>query len=203
MPTTGSRRVPLDALLEAAAAGDLPAWTRAGEQRREHMRRVGELLGEWAAALGLSDTERTRWRAAGYLHDALREAPPEELRAEVPPELRKAAGKLLHGPAAAERLRAAGVRDESFLRAVTYHTIGHPDLDELGAALFIADYIEPGRRHQPEWLEELRARMPAEREEVLREVLRARLERLLRDGRPVRAETVALWNRLVGATAHA
>jgi len=167
------------------------------------MQRVAHLLGDWAERLGLSGRDCTRWRAAGYLHDALRETPPDELRPVVPQELRNLAGKLLHGPAAAERLRADGLEDEDLLRAVTYHTIGHPDFDRLGCALFIADYIEPGRRYDPETLAVLRARMPAAHAEVLRTVLRARRDRLLREGRPMRPETVAFWNRINSVPAHA
>jgi HD superfamily phosphohydrolase YqeK len=194
--------VPPAALLEAAAAGRLPVWSHVGKKRFAHMRRVADLLGDWADRLELSADDRIRWRAAGYLHDALRESPHDELRALVPASLTGLAGKLLHGPAAAERLRADGVEDENFLRAVAYHTIGHPDLDQLGRALFIADYIEPGRRYDPDLLADLRARMPAARDEVLRAVLRARLDRLLREGRPMRTETVAFWNVVNGAHAH-
>jgi predicted HD superfamily hydrolase involved in NAD metabolism len=190
------------ALLEAAAAGRLPAWSQVSAPRLAHMRRVSELLGEWADRLDLPAAERTRWRAAGYLHDALRETAPDELRPLVPDALKDLAGKLLHGPAAAERLRAEGVEDEDLLRAVAYHTIGHPELDELGRALFVADYIEPGRRYDPEGLAVLRARMPAARDSVLRHVLRARLDRLLREGRTMRPETVAFWNVVNGAPAH-
>jgi HD superfamily phosphohydrolase YqeK len=194
MPGTGSRRVPPDDLLEAAAAGRLPDWARVSDRRRAHMERVADLLGTWAAALGLTAAEQTRWKAAGFLHDALRETPPEDLRSQVPEPLRGLAGKLLHGPAAATRLRAEGVHDEAFLRAVAYHTLGHPELDDLGRALFIADYIEPGRRHDPTHLAALRARMPDARADVLVDVLRNRLTRLLRETRPMRPETVAFWN---------
>lgn len=183
-------------LLEAAAQGELPAWAQVSERRRAHMQRVAELIGAWADALELSAAEQTRWRAAGFLHDALRESPPRELRPIVPAELQNIPDKLLHGPAVAARLRQEGVTDESLLRAVAYHTIGHPDLDELGRALFIADYIEPGRNYTPEYLAELRARMPAARDSVLRDVLRARIERLLAEGRAIRAETAAFWNTI-------
>lgn len=160
------------------------------------MRRVSDLLGQWADALDLRPAERVRWRAAGYLHDALRETPPDELLPLVPSGMKTLPGKLLHGPAAAGRLRAEGVEDEDLLRAIAYHTIGHPRLDRLGRALFIADYVEPGRRYDADGLAALRARMPAAHHDVLRDVLRARLDRLLREGRPMRAETVAFWNSL-------
>lgn len=193
--------MPHAALLDAAASGTLPEWSHVSGHRLAHMRRVSELLGDWADALDLRPHEKVRWRAAGYLHDALRETSPDELRPMVPPALRGLAGKLLHGPAAAARLRAEGIADEAFLTAVAYHTLGHPDLDDMGRALFIADYIEPGRRYEPAWLATLRARMPAGRDAVLREVLRARIDRQLREGRPMRPETVAFWNAVSGAPA--
>lgn len=203
MPRTGSLRVRPAALLEDAASGRLPGWSRVGEQRLAHMQRVSSLLGDWADALDLAPADRIRWRAAGYLHDALRETPPDELRPLVPDALKDLAGKLLHGPAAAVRLRGEGIDDEDFLRAVAYHTIGHPGLEELGRALFIADYIEPGRKYEPQRLATLRARMPAARDDVLRDVLRSRIDRLLRDGRPMRPETVGFWNVVNGVPAHA
>jgi HD superfamily phosphohydrolase YqeK len=192
--------VPLAALLEDAAAGRLPQWAQAGRARREHIERVATLLGSWAETLDLSPDDQTRWRAAGYLHDALRDAPPDTLREHVSESFRSIGGKLLHGPAAAARLRADGIDDEPLLRAVAYHTIGHPELDTLGRALFIADYIEPGRKHEPAKLAALRARMPADFGDVLREVLRARMSRVITEGRPIRSETAAFWNAVNGGS---
>jgi HD superfamily phosphohydrolase YqeK len=188
-------------LLDEAARGRLPGWARATRTRCEHMERVAALMGAWAEALGLPESERVRWRAAGWLHDALRDAPPDELRAMVPAALRSMGGRVLHGPAAAARLRDDGVEDEALLLAIAYHTTGHPELDEMGRALFIADYIEPGRRYEPARLAVLRARMPAAAGAVLRDVLHARLERLLRERRPIRAETAAFWNTVNGGAA--
>jgi HD superfamily phosphohydrolase YqeK len=186
----------LHPLIERAAQGELPVWSMPTSHRLGHMQRVAALLGEWADALKLGDIECARWRAIGLLHDVLREVAPEELRPTVDPSLRTWPGKLLHGPAAAERLRAEGLDDESFLLGVAYHTVGHPQLDEMGRALFIADYIEPGRTYDVERLADWRARMPHERKSVLRAVLRARLDRLLNESRPIRAETAAFWNVL-------
>jgi HD superfamily phosphohydrolase YqeK len=194
--------LPLDALLEAAE-GRLPVWSQLTRQRRNHVTRVADLLGEWAGALGHDEAEIRRWRAAGFLHDALRDADPDDLRPLVPATFRHLTGKLLHGPAAAEKLRQDGVADESLLRAVAYHTIGHADLDELGRCLFIADYIEPGRKYEPSRLAKLRARMPADRQAVLIDVLRSRMERMLGEGRGIRAETAAFWQSIGGPAAAA
>ncbi|MBI4409109.1 MAG: HD domain-containing protein [Gemmatimonadetes bacterium] len=179
-----------------AAGGRLPPWAEATPARREHLARVAELLDRWAAALGLSDAERARWRAAAWLHDALRDADPAALRPLVPPECRGWPALLLHGPAAAARLRGDGCADEALLRAVAYHTIGHPELDELGGALYLADFLEPGRTFEPLWRAALRARMPAARSAVLQEVVGARIRHLVGSGRALRPETLGFWNSL-------
>lgn len=185
------------ALLRAAARGELPAWARMGPARREHVARVVALLDEWATALGLPGDEVVRWRAAGWLHDALREAPAEALVPAVPAGLRDLPPLLLHGPAAAERIAAEA--GESVANAVRYHTVGHPSLDLLGRALYLADFLEPGRDFSREWRAELRERMPADLDAVLREVLGARIRHLLDERRPIRPETAAFWSTLVGS----
>ncbi len=102
----------------------------------------------------------------------------------------------MHGPAAAARLEREGVVDEAFLRAVAYHTIGHPDFDPLGLALYAADFLEPGRVPLAEWRAELRARMTESPQTVVREVARVRVGQLLDEFSPIRWETHAFWNVL-------
>jgi HD superfamily phosphohydrolase YqeK len=159
------------------------------------MARVAALLGEWADALGLPPQERVRWVAVGWLHDALRDAPVERLRAEVPPEYRSLPGPLLHGPAAADRLHATA--DARLLHAIRYHTIGHPALDRLGKALYLADFLEPGRDFAVEWRTSLAARMPHEMQAVLVEVLAARIDHLVGLRKPIHPETAAFWSAAV------
>jgi 2-amino-4-hydroxy-6-hydroxymethyldihydropteridine diphosphokinase len=189
--------VTLHPIVQQAAGGVLPPWAVAGDARRAHMLRVAELLGSWARALSLDPSEETRWRAAGFLHDAVRDEDPGELRLRVPPGLRSLHGPLLHGPAAAERLRIDGVDDGELLRAVAYHTLGHEGFGRLGRALFAADFLEPGRTHRLEWRAERRARMPHQLDEVVFEVLQARMEHGISRGNPLNPETMAFWNRLV------
>ena len=186
-------------LVTAAARGELPEWSVARPGRRDHIGRVVALLDEWAVALRLADAERDRWRAAGYLHDALRDAPPGELRpliedsADVP-------DALLHGPAAAERLRSEGVTDDELLDAIAYHTIGDPGFGTLGRALYSADFLEPGRTFLVERRAELRARAPQELDDVVRDVARERIRDQVARGLPLNPRTVAFWNALVGAS---
>ena len=184
-------------IIEAAAAGELPEWAEAGPERRAHMDRVAALMGRWAESLGLDAGDRARFMAAGRLHDALRDADPESLRPLLDPWMAGIAAKLVHGPAAAAKLRRAGVEDEALLRAVAWHTLGHPDLDELGRCLYLADYLEPGRDYHDESLARMADRVPEDLRGVLREVAAVRIARLLDDGRPLMPETVEFWN---GAT---
>ncbi len=160
------------------------------------MARVAELLDAWAAEFGLPDGERARWRAAGWLHDALRDADPEVLRPRVPPDRQGLPGAVLHGPAAAERLRIDGVDDGEFLRAVACHTIGSHRLRRLGRALYAADFLEPGRDFEPEWRAGLRDRMPHALDDVVREIVQARIRYLVQRGIELLPDTVAFWNAL-------
>ena len=186
------------ALIEAAADGTLPGWAEAGPSPRAHMARVAALMDAWAAGLGLDTRERMRWRAAAWLHDALRDADPERLRASLGGDYAAWPPGLLHGPAAAARLAEEGVSDQSLLTAVAWHTLGHPDLDLLGRCLYVADYIEPGRTYEPALRAVLRARMPGAVGDVVREVARRRITWLLEAGRPIAQETTAFWNAVAG-----
>lgn len=184
-------------IVAAAAEGRLPEWAVAEPERREHMARVAALLGTWAGALGLPPKTALRWRAVGHLHDVLRDERPETLRTRVPPDHRDLPDAVLHGPAAAERLRVEGVLDGEILRAVAYHTVGDPGFRTLGRALHAADFLEPGRTFRPEWRAELRARMPDELDGVLRAIVRARTAWLMESGCEVLPRTILFWNSLV------
>ncbi len=190
----------LHPLLERASEGSVPGWARAGKARRAHMERVAALMEEWASDWNLGQDDRARWKAAGFLHDALRDADPVELRPLVPPELEDLPGALLHGPAAARLLEEDGVTDRPLLLSVAYHTLGHPELDRLGRSLYAADFLESGRKHLSDREEGLRESMLADPRGVVLEVARARVSEMVRKGKPLRAETVGFWNGLVGET---
>jgi HD superfamily phosphohydrolase YqeK len=161
------------------------------------MRRVAKLLRKWAIAEGLDPEARDRQVALGFLHDAVKGASVEELREVVDPAHRDLPAPVLHGPGAAALLARDGVEDAGLLLAVTYHTLGHPDLDSAGRCLYAADFLEPGRNLRNKWRSRLRRRMPAKRNAVVKAVLRVRIMHLIEKGRPVRPETMAFWNSLV------
>lgn len=177
-----------------AGKGQLPPWSNVSGKRMAHLRRVAELMDRWAAESQVPEEERFRWRAAAFLHDALKGVDPAELRIWAGPDLPE---HLLHGPACAGRLREEGVRDEEVLLAIAYHSIGHPSFTELGEFLYLADFLEPGRRHRRQRRARLRERLPAERVEVLVEVAGLRLTALVDKRVPILHPTIQFWNRLV------
>jgi 2-amino-4-hydroxy-6-hydroxymethyldihydropteridine diphosphokinase len=170
----------------------LPPWARVTERRRGHIQRVTSLLVSWADALGLDGETRRAWRDAGLWHDALRDADEPTLRALVPE-----AGyptDLLHGPAASAMLERTGERRADVLDAIRWHTVGSRDWERTGRALYMADFLEPGRKFARKDRAFLAARVPEDFDGVLRQVTRQRLEWALREGHELYAETVALWN---------
>jgi len=184
-------------LIEAAGRhGELPSWSCLSASRREHTESVAALIDEWNVALGVPDAERVRRRGAATLHDALKDAPPDDLRRLVPGDWPDA---LLHAPAAALRLSEEGVEDEEFLLAIRYHPVGHPEFGVLGEQLYMADYLDPGRDFGLEGREALRARMPDAHHDVLIAIVRARIMARLETDAPVMATSIRFWNGLIEA----
>jgi predicted HD superfamily hydrolase involved in NAD metabolism len=173
---------------------ELPAWAQVGEKRRAHIARVTALLSAWAAGMRMDPAKANEWIDAGRLHDSLREAPEDELRRITGDNVSPVG--LLHGPAAAIKLAQEGEKRSSLLDAIRYHTVGSPKWDSTGKALYMADYLEPGRKFLHEDREFLASQVPHAFEGVFRQVVRFRLEWSIREGNYIYPETVALWNEL-------
>ncbi|MBA3521314.1 MAG: hypothetical protein H0T90_02260 [Gemmatimonadales bacterium] len=172
----------------------LPQWAVVTPERLEHIQRVAELAAAWAEKMVIPDSERHRWLRAVWLHDALRDAPLEELTRWAsttpgPPELR-------HGPASAARAKSEGEIDRGVLDAVRYHSIGLAEWDMVGRTLYCADFLEPGRNSDREWREELAQRFPDDSKGVLRQIAEVRLTRLIASRWPIPEPTYRFWNSL-------
>lgn len=177
---------------EPKSAVTLPAWAIVTPKRHEHITRVTALLDRWADAMAIAQDERTAWHDAGQWHDALRDAEEPLLRAlsgdtHAPVE-------ILHGPAAAARLEAEGEQRRDVLDAIRWHTLGNPGWSRTGRALFMADFLEPGRKFmvsERAWLAQM---VPDDFTGAFRQVVKVRLEWSLREGKGLHPETVAMWN---------
>jgi len=171
----------------------LPSWAVVTPKRRAHIERVVQLLDAWARELRLREDEASRWIAAGVLHDALRDAPEEMLRALTGDATTHA--DLLHGPAAAIRAEQDGERRQDVLDAIRFHTVGSAGWTRTGQALYMADFLEPGRRFLIEERAFAAALVTRDFDAAFRQVVRLRLEWSLSQGGELFPETVALWNR--------
>ena len=173
---------------------ELPSWAKVTERRRQHIARVTALLDEWATALRLDADERQAWHDVGVLHDALRDANEEELRritgdAERP-------WHILHGPAVALVLGDAGEGRGEVLEAIRWHTLGSASWARTGKALYMADFLEPGRPFLQADRAFLAAHVTADFDGVFRQVVRTRIEWTVREGKMLFPETADLWNSI-------
>lgn len=119
-------------------------------KRYGHSIRVAETASKLAQAYQINQHAAYQ---AGLLHDYCKELPKSELvKLAIEGQLITSREDLLmpqvlHGPVAAYVLEQKGyVTDVRILQAIKYHTTGHPDMGMLAKIIFVADYIEPGRK---------------------------------------------------------
>ena len=175
-------------------APGLPSWAQVTDKRRTHIARVTALLDAWAVEMRVPPDEARAWHDAGILHDALRDAPEAELRALG--GIADAPEEILHGPAVAVKLEAMGETRGPLLDAIRWHTLGYPRWDRVGRALYMADFLEPGRKFLQADRAFLARQVPHDFDAVFRQVVRMRLEYGLREGLGLFPETVELWNAI-------
>jgi HD superfamily phosphohydrolase YqeK len=172
----------------------LPPWAQVSKGRAAHIARVTFLLIDWADALSIDAAEKQCWIDAGRYHDALRDAPVDELRALAGLGLTEA--ELLHGPAVAAKLERDGETRRDLLDAIRYHSIGWKNWDRVGKALYMADYLEPGRTFEAERRERIRALVSIDFDQAFREVVRGRMAFARAQGFTEYPESVELLNSI-------
>lgn len=172
----------------------LPDWAMVTPKRLAHIARVVALLERWSREMVLPVDEHQAWLDAGRWHDALRDAPEDMLRRATGDSTSPVG--LLHGPAAADRLARDGESRAAVLSAVRWHTVGQAEWTRVGRALYMADFLEPGRTFMQADRAYLADRVATAFEDTFRQVVRLRLEWTLREGKTLHAPTVALWNQV-------
>lgn len=110
-----------------------------------------------AACLAMRyDEDVERALIAGLLHDCAKCIPADEKikmckknHIEIS-EAEKSNPGLLHAKLGAFLAKEKyGITDEGILRAITFHTTGCPEMTLLDKIIYIADYIEAGRKPLP------------------------------------------------------
>ncbi len=175
----------------------IPDWAIMSEDRIDHVKRVAALAYLWALEMGVPDSETHRWLRAVWLHDALRDAPLEDLERSAP----TTPGPIepRHGPASAARAKGHGETDRGVLDAVRYHSVGLAEWDMVGRVLYCADFLDPGRPFDREERAALAREFPTNPTGVLLEVARRRLTHLAQSAWPIPEPTYRFWNSLVSS----
>lgn len=111
-----------------------------------------------AAALAMChDADVSKAEMAGMLHDSAKCMKAAKLIAlckknnmEIS-DVENRNPYLLHGKAGCCIARKKyHIDDEDILNAILYHTTGRPGMSQLEKIIYIADYIEPGRKQAPD-----------------------------------------------------
>lgn len=89
---------------------------------------------------------------AAIFHDYAKFRDKEEMRSiimeqNMDEELLEYNSELWHAPVGAYLVeKEAGITDTEILDAIRYHTSGRPKMTKLEKVIYLADYIEPGRK---------------------------------------------------------
>ena len=142
-----------------------------------------------AAALAMAhDADITKAQVAGLMHDCAKCMPGKKklkLCAQKHMEVSDYEQKntfMLHARLGAVLARDEyGIQDPEVLSAIEWHTTGKPEMTTLEKIIFIADYIEPGRKHA-ENLPQVRRLAYQDPDDCMRKILEDTLEYLAHKG---------------------
>lgn len=119
------------------------------KERFAHSLRVAELSKKLANQFGENEYKA---ELAGVLHDYAKYRSKEELArwiltTSLPKDLLQYHHELWHGPVGALLVeKELGIQDKVIQEAVHYHTTGRAYMSKLEMIIFLADYMEPGRK---------------------------------------------------------
>ncbi|MEC0707591.1 bis(5'-nucleosyl)-tetraphosphatase (symmetrical) YqeK [Bacillus haynesii] len=168
------------------------------EQRYIHTVGVMETAVKLAERFG-ADVKKAE--TAAIFHDYAKFRPKEEMKQIIldgggPLEVLDFHHELWHAPAGAALVKTeVGITDEDILSAIRFHTSGRPNMTLLEKVIYVADYIEPGRRFPG--VEEVRTLAEEDLDSALIQALKNTIIFLISKNQAVYLETVATYNALV------
>ena len=171
---------------------------RLSDKRWRHTLSVAETAYRLAEALGWTAADRDRLVQAALLHDLAKELSLPEQRALGGADGEEGFPGLVHARAGARLARAEfAIEDEEILQAIAFHPTATAGLAPLGQLLFVADYLEPSRRHLPaedRALLERSLRGEVDLPALFCRVLALKLGWVLSEGLPLHPRSLAAWN---------
>lgn len=144
---------------------------------------------------------------AGLLHDCAKCLSDEKLieiceKNQLPmTETERKLPFLLHGKVGGYLAeKKYGVQNREVIDAIVNHTVGREGMGLLEKIVFVADYIEPGRKHAAN-LEELRQLAFQNLDRALLRILEGTLTHLKTNGYAIDPRTENTWNHYKSLTA--
>lgn len=176
---------------------------RVSAKRSAHIEGVARTAELLAREYGI-DVRKAR--LAGLLHDwdkgyrngAIRERVHElGLDDVLDPWVVENLPEVLHGPTAAAALAQAFPEiPADVIHAIDVHTVACKDMSDLDKVIYVADAIEPNRRHKG--VEEMRAKIgQVSLDDLYREVYKHWLAVLLEKDVVMHPDTIDIWNEMV------
>lgn len=168
------------------------------EKRYIHTLGVMQTAIELAEKYG-ADVKRSE--LAAIFHDYAKFRSKEEMeqiiiKQNMPKQLLDYHSELWHAPVGAYLVQMeAGITDEEILQAIRFHTTGNKDMNLLDKIVFLADYIEPGRKFPG--VDEVRKAANESLDQAVIMALKNTIKFLLDKNQAVYPDTLETYNSMV------
>lgn len=168
------------------------------ERRYVHTIGVVETAIDLARKYGANEKKA---ELAAIFHDYAKYRPKEEMeriiaQENMPDDLLMANIELWHAPVGAFLVeKEAGINDEEVLNAIRFHTTGRAGMTILEKVVFLADYIEPGRKFPG--VDEVRQLAKENLDLALIKALQNTISFLLEKNQPIYHDTIHTYNDLL------
>ncbi len=94
------------------------------------------------------------------------------------------------------------ITDENILNAIKYHSTGNLKMRNIEKIVFVADYIEPGRKYLSSVKIRKKLKMKMELNELVLLVLEEKIKYLIKLKKNIFKNSIDLWNNLSFKTAY-
>lgn len=182
-------------------------------ERNEALRMVKAQLPErrYLHTVGVMDTaimlaakygiDEKKAELAAIFHDYAKYRPQEEMKKiileqKMPEELLAFHHELWHAPVGAFLVeKEVGIKDVEILDAIKYHTTGRQGMTPMDKVIYLADYMEPGRKFPG--VEEVRELAKESLDKAVLKAVKNSIQFLLQKNQAVFPDTIHTYNDLI------
>ncbi|MFD3447663.1 bis(5'-nucleosyl)-tetraphosphatase (symmetrical) YqeK [Microbacteriaceae bacterium 4G12] len=173
-------------------------------RKQMHEARYIHTLGVMETAIELAKrygVDEKKAELAAIFHDYAKCRPIQEMEEiiqneQLPKDLLFYNKELWHAPVGAYLVeKEVGITDPDILQAIMYHTSGHEAMTMLDKVIYVADYIEPGRKFPG--VDEVRELARHDINKALLQAVKNTIQFLLERNQTVYPLTVLTYNALL------